>query len=56
MVQEQQRDSTTREQSQEFHFRVSPKIMATLDKIRRREPDLPSRAEMLRRLVLKEAK
>ncbi len=38
-----------------FHMRISAEILAALDEIRRREPDLPSRAKMLRRLIMKYA-
>jgi hypothetical protein len=39
------------QQDQNFHMRASAEFLAALDKLRRKEKDLPSRAEMLRRLV-----
>jgi hypothetical protein len=35
----------------QFTFRVTPETLKALDDLRRAEPDLPSRGEMLRRLV-----
>lgn len=34
-----------------FNMRVDDAFLRDLDELRRREPDLPSRSEMLRRLV-----
>lgn len=34
-----------------FQMRASDEFTHNLDKLRKREPDLPSRAELLRRLV-----
>jgi hypothetical protein len=46
------KDTTqAREQDHDFHMRASAEFLAALDKLRRKEKDLPSRAEMLRRLV-----
>ena len=52
MAKEVKRD---REQDHDFHMRVSAAVLAALDKIRRKETDMPSRAEMVRRLVLERA-
>jgi hypothetical protein len=35
----------------QFTFRITPETLKALDDLRRAEPDLPSRGEMLRRLV-----
>ena len=35
----------------QFTFRVSPETLKALDELRAVEPDVPTRAEMLRRLV-----
>lgn len=37
--------------SLDFHMRISPPDLAILDRRRKREPDLPTRAEMMRRLI-----
>lgn len=34
-----------------LHMRVSEDVKAALDELRKREPDLPSRSEMVRRLI-----
>jgi len=34
-----------------LHMRISAEMMATLDELRKREDDLPSRSEMVRRLI-----
>jgi hypothetical protein len=34
-----------------LQMRLSPALKATLDELRKAEPDLPSRSEMLRRLI-----
>jgi metal-responsive CopG/Arc/MetJ family transcriptional regulator len=34
-----------------LHMRVAEEIRAKLDDLRRAEPDLPSRSEMVRRLI-----
>jgi hypothetical protein len=39
------------EKERSFSFRVTSETMKHLDELRRAEPDLPSRGEMLRRLV-----
>lgn len=36
---------------QQIAIRVTDKLLSTLDDIRRGEPDLPTRAEMIRRLI-----
>ncbi len=46
----------TREKSQPFQMRVSPDWLSTIDEWRRQQPDLPSRAEAIRRLVDKALK
>ena len=43
-------------QDHDFHMRLSEQALAVLDKRRRREEDMPSRAEMIRRLILKDEK
>lgn len=40
-----------REKSQTFQMRVSPGWLAKIDEWRRQQPDLPPRAEAIRRLV-----
>ncbi len=40
-----------RTHSNDFHMLISNAHMASLDKLRKKESDLPSRAEMLRRLI-----
>jgi hypothetical protein len=40
-----------REKNHPFQMRVSPDWLATIDDWRRKQPDLPSRAEAIRRLV-----
>jgi len=42
---------TDEEQSERFQMRVSPSFLRTIDEWRRKQPDLPSRAEAIRRLV-----
>jgi hypothetical protein len=42
-----------REKTLAFQMRVSPEWLATIDDWRRQQPDLPSRAEAIRRLVEK---
>jgi hypothetical protein len=39
------------EQSERFQMRVSPSFLRLIDEWRRKQPDLPSRAEAIRRLV-----
>jgi hypothetical protein len=39
------------EQTERFQMRVSPSFLRLIDDWRRRQPDLPSRAEAIRRLV-----
>lgn len=39
------------EKSTFLHMRVSPDFKRQLDELRKQEPDLPSQAEMVRRLV-----
>jgi metal-responsive CopG/Arc/MetJ family transcriptional regulator len=39
------------EQTEILHMRVSSTIMRKLDGLRKREDDLPSRSEMVRRLI-----
>jgi hypothetical protein len=39
------------EQTERFQMRVSPSFLRLIDEWRRRQPDLPSRAEAIRRLV-----
>jgi hypothetical protein len=39
------------EQSERFQMRVSPSFLRLVDDWRRKEPDVPSRAEAIRRLV-----
>ncbi len=39
------------EKDQNFHMRASAAMLSALDKLRKKEPDLPSRAEMIRRLI-----
>jgi hypothetical protein len=41
----------TEEQTERFQMRVSPSFLKTVDEWRRKQPDLPSRAEAIRRLV-----
>jgi len=48
--------NTARKQNHDFHLRLSEQVLSTLDKRRRREEDMPSRAEMIRRLILKDDK
>jgi hypothetical protein len=40
-----------REKTHPFQMRVSPSWLATIDEWRRAQPDIPSRAEAIRRLV-----
>lgn len=42
---------STEEQSERFQMRVSPAFLRLVDDWRRKQPDLPSRAEAIRRLV-----
>ena len=37
--------------SERFEMRLSPELIAMLDQWRREQPDLPARAEAIRRLV-----
>jgi hypothetical protein len=39
------------EQTERFQMRVSPAFLRLVDDWRRKQPDLPSRAEAIRRLV-----
>jgi hypothetical protein len=39
------------EQSERFQMRVAPSFFRAIDEWRRKQPDLPSRAEAIRRLV-----
>ena len=39
------------EQTERFQMRVSPTFLRLVDDWRRKQPDLPSRAEAIRRLV-----
>jgi len=39
------------EQTERFQMRVAPSFMSAIDDWRRKQPDLPSRAEAIRRLV-----
>ena len=48
-------DMATREHDHDFHMRLSAAVLAALDKIRRKEKDMPSRAEVIRRLILERA-
>jgi hypothetical protein len=41
----------TEEQTERFQMRVSPAFLRLVDEWRRQQPDLPSRAEAIRRLV-----
>ena len=41
----------TEEQTERFQMRVSPSFLRLVDEWRRKQPDLPSRAEAIRRLV-----
>jgi hypothetical protein len=36
---------------EQFNFRLSPELLKKLDDIRRGEPDIPTRAGVLRRLI-----
>lgn len=40
-----------REKTASFQMRVSPDWLETIDDWRRQQPDIPSRAEAIRRLV-----
>ena len=42
---------TEEEQTERFQMRVSPSFLRLIDDWRRKQPDLPSRAEAIRRLV-----
>jgi hypothetical protein len=42
---------TEEEQTERFQMRVSPSFLKLIDDWRRKQPDLPSRAEAIRRLV-----
>jgi hypothetical protein len=39
------------EQTERFQMRVSPSFLRLIDEWRRKQPDMPSRAETIRRLV-----
>jgi hypothetical protein len=39
------------EQTERFQMRASPTFLRLIDEWRRKQPDLPSRAEAIRRLV-----
>ena len=39
-----------------LHMRVAESVKASLDQLRKFEPDLPSRSEMVRRLIERAAK
>lgn len=41
----------TEEQTERFQMRVSPKFIKSVDAWRRKQEDLPSRSEAIRRLV-----
>jgi metal-responsive CopG/Arc/MetJ family transcriptional regulator len=43
-------------QDAQIAVRISTELLTALDELRRKEKDLPSRAEMLRRLVERAAK
>jgi hypothetical protein len=43
----------TREKAHTFQMRVAPEWLAIIDDWRRQQPDIPSRAEAIRRLVEK---
>ena len=36
-----------------LHMRIAEDVRAMLDELRRQEPDLPSRSEMVRRLIVR---
>jgi hypothetical protein len=40
-------------QSEILHMRISADLRDGIDELRRREPDLPSKSEMVRRLVMR---
>lgn len=42
-------------ETRNFGFRVTDELLAELDRVRRMEDDLPTRGEMLRRLVKRAA-
>jgi hypothetical protein len=42
---------TMAEKTVSYSFRTTPETLKKLDELRRREPDLPSRAKMIQRLV-----
>ena len=44
------------EQTERFQMRVSQGFLKIVDELRRAEPDLPSRAEMIRRAIERAAK
>jgi hypothetical protein len=44
-------EETSQEQSERFQMRASKEFMRTLDEWRRLQPDLPGRAEAIRRLT-----
>lgn len=46
----------TREKTHPFQMRVSPSWLEIIDNWRRTQPDIPSRAEAIRRLVEKALK
>lgn len=43
-------------QDQQIAVRISEELLSALDELRRKEKDLPSRAEMIRRLIEKGSK
>ena len=38
-------------QTEILHMRVAPDLISALDRLRKQEADLPSRSEMVRRLI-----
>lgn len=47
--------SSTEDMAQDsiLHMRISEELRRELDELRKQEPDLPSRSEMVRRLILR---
>jgi hypothetical protein len=45
-------DEWSEEITQRFELRVSPSFLTVIDNWRRQQPDIPSRAESIRRMVL----
>lgn len=43
------------EKTERFELRVPKATLATLDKVRSKEPDVPTRSEMVRRLIQRAA-